>query len=67
MSWLPNAMDEATFTEPYFGTWLIVNLMDNPGTWTVAGAEVPEPASLGLLGIGAAAYAGARRRRRPAA
>jgi len=44
------------------------SVYDNQGSWTVsAAADVPEPASMLLLGIGAAACAGATRRKRMAA
>lgn len=43
------------------------SIYNNQGSWTVSEAAVPEPVSLFLLGIGAAAYAGARRQKRTAA
>jgi len=44
------------------------SVYDNQGTWAAAAAaDVPEPASMLLLGIGAAACAGATRRKRMAA
>jgi hypothetical protein len=41
------------------------SVYDNQGSWSVAAAaDVPEPASMLLLGVGAAACAGVRRRKR---
>ena len=72
---LPNgtvqpAMDFAGY-DTYRGTLVTMLVENDPGTWTVESTTVPEPDTLGLLGMGAAAgavaYAGARKRavRRP--
>jgi len=59
----PHAFDDVDIWDFQNGSYPIVMLTDQPGTWTVQGAEVPEPASLGLLAMGGLAYAAGRRRR----